>query len=732
MENQDNQILFREEKITKTLEDNYMPYAMSVIVSRAIPEIDGFKPSHRKLLYTMYKKGLLKGGLTKSANVVGETMKLNPHGDQAIYETMVRMTRGNGALLHPFVESKGNFGKTYSRDMQCAAARYTEVKLAKICEELFSDIDKDAVEFVDNYDGTMKEPTLFPVTFPTILVNSNQGVAVGMATNICSFNLREICDATCAYIDHKDADLTQYIKAPDFSTGGTVIYNSDVMRSIIEEGRGSVKVRGKYRYDKKNNCIEIYEIPYTTTSEAIIDEIIKLVKENKIKDVLDIRDETDRQGLKIAMDVRKNIDPEGLMNKLFKMTSLQDNFACNFNVLIDGRPQVLGVRGLIREWLRFRIECIKRELAFEIKNKSDRLHLLKGLEKILLDIDKAIKIIRETDKEDLVIPNLMWGFGIDEIQANFVAEIKLRNLNKEYILNKTADIQRLIDEIADLKDMLSKENRIRTLIRKQLREVEKKYGQDRLTDLMQEDEVVVVTKDELIDDYNLRVFLTKEGYFKKIPLTALRSSPEQKLKDGDQIAQEIEWHNKSDIIFFSDCQTVYKMKLHEMNDSKAGSLGDFLPNLLEMGEDEHIIFMSVTDNYSGELLLAFENGKVARIPFEAYATKTNRKKLINAYSGVSPIVDIIHLPVTADITISSSNDRLITVNSQVIPLKTTKSTQGVQVLKLKKGCVLKYMKRAEGSGLADPEAYRTKVIPAPGNFLKKADQNTVQLSLLDD
>ncbi|MBR5500936.1 MAG: topoisomerase IV, partial [Clostridia bacterium] len=689
MENQDNQILFREEKITKTLEDNYMPYAMSVIVSRAIPEIDGFKPSHRKLLYTMYKKGLLKGGLTKSANVVGETMKLNPHGDQAIYETMVRMTRGNGALLHPFVESKGNFGKTYSRDMQCAAARYTEVKLAKICEELFSDIDKDAVEFVDNYDGTMKEPTLFPVTFPTILVNSNQGVAVGMATNICSFNLREICDATCAYIDHKDADLTQYIKAPDFSTGGTVIYNSDVMRSIIEEGRGSVKVRGKYRYDKKNNCIEIYEIPYTTTSEAIIDEIIKLVKENKIKDVLDIRDETDRQGLKIAMDVRKNIDPEGLMNKLFKMTSLQDNFACNFNVLIDGRPQVLGVRGLIREWLRFRIECIKRELAFEIKNKSDRLHLLKGLEKILLDIDKAIKIIRETDKEDLVIPNLMWGFGIDEIQANFVAEIKLRNLNKEYILNKTADIQRLIDEIADLKDMLSKENRIRTLIRKQLREVEKKYGQDRLTDLMQEDEVVVVTKDELIDDYNLRVFLTKEGYFKKIPLTALRSSPEQKLKDGDQIAQEIEWHNKADIIFFSDCQTVYKMKLHEMNDSKAGSLGDFLPNLLEMGEDEHIIFMSVTDNYSGELLLAFENGKVARIPFEAYATKTNRKKLINAYSGVSPIVDIIHLPVTADVTISSSNDRLITVNSQVIPLKTTKSTQGVQVLKLKKGCVLK-------------------------------------------
>lgn len=732
MENQENQILFREEKITKTLEDNYMPYAMSVIVSRAIPEIDGFKPSHRKLLYTMYKKGLLKGGLTKSANVVGETMKLNPHGDQAIYETMVRMTRGNGALLHPFVESKGNFGKSYSRDMQCAAARYTEVKLAKICEELFSDIDKDAVEFVDNYDGTMKEPTLFPVTFPTILVNSNQGVAVGMATNICSFNLREVCDATCAYIDHKDADLTQYIKAPDFSTGGTVIYNSETMRSIIEEGRGSVKVRGKYRYDKKNSCIEIYEIPYTTTSEAIIDEIIKLVKENKIKDVLDIRDETDRQGLKIAMDVRKNIDPEGLMNKLYKMTSLQDNFACNFNVLIDGRPQVLGVRGLIREWLRFRIACIKRELAFEIKNKSDRLHLLKGLEKILLDIDKAIKIIRETDKEDLVIPNLMWGFGIDEIQANFVAEIKLRNLNKEYILNKTADIQRLIEEIADLKDMLQKENRIRTLIRKQLREVEKKYGQDRLTDLMQEDDVVVITKDELIDDFNLRVFLTKDGYFKKIPLTALRSSPEQKLKDGDAISQEIEWHNKSDIIFFSDRQTVYKMKLYEMPDSKAGSLGDYLPNLLEMGEDERIVFMTVTDNYSGQLLLAFENGKVARIPFEAYATKTNRKKLVNAYSSVAPIINILHLPVPTDVTLSSSNDRLITLNSEVIPLKTTKSTQGVQVLKLKKGCTLKYMRRAEESGLADPEAYRTKTIPAPGNFLKKADQKTVQLSLLDE
>ena len=590
----DNQ--FREQPITETLEENYMPYAMSVIVSRAIPEIDGLKPSHRKLLYTMYKKGLLSGSRTKSANVVGETMKLNPHGDQAIYDTLVRMTRGNGALLHPYVDSKGNFGKQYSRDMAYAAPRYTEVKLEKICEELFKDIDKDMVDFVDNYDGELKEPTLLPVTFPTILVNPNQGVAVGMATNICSFNLHEICDATCAYIDNTAADLLQYIKAPDFSTGGTVIYTRRILENIIENGRGSVKIRGKYRFDKKNSCIEIYEIPYTTTSEAIMEEIIKIVKDGKIKDISDVRDETDLNGLKITIDVRKNSDPDDIMNKLYKFTSLESSFACNFNVLINGRPKVLGVRGLIEEWLKFRIGCIRRQLAYDIKTKKDRLHLLKGLEKILVDIDKAIKIIRETEREDLVIPNLMWGFGIDEIQANFIAEIKLRNLNKEYILNKLNEIEKLLKEIADMEDMLKKESRIRTRIKHELRAVEKKYAKDRMTDIVDEEEITVITADHLIEDYNLRVFLTKDGYIKKIPLTSLRSAPEQKLKEGDFILQECEWHNKSDILFFSDRQTVYKMKLYELPDSKAGALGDYLQNLLGLEAEERILYFVVTDN----------------------------------------------------------------------------------------------------------------------------------------
>ncbi|MBR0158028.1 MAG: topoisomerase IV [Clostridia bacterium] len=724
--------LFREETITATLEENYMPYAMSVIVSRAIPEIDGFKPSHRKLLYTMYKKGLLKGPRTKSANVVGETMKLNPHGDQAIYDTMVRMTRGNQALLHPFVDSKGNFGKQYSRDMQCAAPRYTEVKLDRICEELFADMDRDAVDFVDNYDGTMKEPTLFPVTFPTILVNSTQGLAVGMATNICSFNLKEVCEAACAFIDNKDCDLAEYIQAPDFSTGGTVIYSQSVMRQILEEGRGSVKIRAKYRFDKKNNCIEIYEIPYTTVCEAIMDDVVKLVKDGKIKEIVDVRDETDLGGLKITLDVRKNIDPDALMNKLYKMTSLQENFACNFNVLIDGRPQVLGVRGLLSEWLRFRLECVKREIRFDIKTKSDKLHLLKGLEKILLDIDKAIKIVRETEKDDLVIPNLMWGFGIDEIQANFVADIKLRNLNKEYILEKTGDIAQLIEEINDLKDMLDKEHRIRTLIKRQLRDVEKKYGKERLTDIIHEDDVVTVTNEELIEDYNLKLFLTRDGYFKKIPMIALRNNPEQKLKEGDVFSQEIEWHNKSEVLFFSDKQSVYKLKIHELPDCKAGSLGDYLSNTLELSQDERIIYMCATDNYAGDVLFAFENGKIARVPLESYATKNNRRKLINAYSGVVPVAGILHISVPTDIVCATSNDRLITLNSDLVPLKTTKTTQGVQVLKPKKDYKLKYMKRADMcTELADPNAYRIRAIPSPGSFLKKDDQKNQQLSLLD-
>jgi len=720
---------FIEQQITTTLEENYMPYAMSVIVSRSIPEIDGMKPSHRKLLYTMYKKGLLNGSRTKSANVVGETMKLNPHGDQAIYETMVRMTRGNGALLHPYVDSKGNFGKQYSRDMAYAAPRYTEVKLEKICEELFRDIDKDTVDFVDNYDGELKEPTLLPVTFPTVLVNPTQGVAVGMATNICSFNLHEICDATCAYIDNPKADLLQYIKAPDFSTGGTVIYTKRILENIIENGRGSVKIRGKYRYDKKNSCVEIYEIPYTTTSEAIIEEIIKIVKDGRIKDITDVRDETDLKGLKITVDLRKSADAEDIMNKLYKFTSLESSFGCNFNILINGRPNVLGVRSIIDEWLKFRINCIKRQLAYDIKLKKDRLHLLKGLEKILVDIDKAIKIIRETEREDLVVPNLMWGFGIDEIQANFIAEIKLRNLNKEYILNKLNEIEKLLKDIADMEDMLSKENRIRTRIKHELRAVEKKYAADRLTDIIDEDEVTVITVDHLIEDYNLRIFLTNDGYLKKIPLTSLRSSPEQKLKEGDFIRQECEWHNKSDILFVSDRQTVYKMKIHELPDSKAGALGDYLQNILGLEADEHILSFIVTDNYEGEILFAYENGKISRIPLSAYATKTNRRKLINAYAAAAPLADVLFIYAETEIAVSSTNDRILVCSSEQIPLKTTKSSQGVQVLKLKKDYKLKYMKKPEACGFADYKVYRTKTIPVAGSFLKDADKPGEQLTL---
>ena len=561
------------------------------------------------------------------------------------------------------------------------------------------------------------------------MVNPNQGVAVGMATNICSFNLHEICDATCAYIDNKQADLIQYITAPDFSTGGTVIYTKKILENIIETGRGSVKIRGKFRYDKKNSCIEIFEIPYSTTSEAIMEEIIKVVKEGKIKDILDVRDETDLSGLKITLDIRKSADAEEIMNKLYKFTSLESSFACNFNVLINGRPNVLGVRSLIDEWLKFRIGCIKRQLAYEIKQKKDRLHLLKGLEKILLDIDKAIKIIRETEHDDLVIPNLMWGFGIDEIQANFIAEIKLRNLNKEYILNKLDEIEKLLKDIADMEDMLNKDNRIKTRIKHELRAIEKKYAKDRLTDVINEEEVTVITNDHLIEEYNLKIFLTKDGYVKKIPLTALRSSPEQKLKDGDSIIQEAEWHNKSEIIFVSDKESVYKMKIYDLPDSKAGSLGDYLQNILGLDANERILYFIVTDDYSGEVLFAFENGKVSRIPLSAYETKTNRKKLINAYGGASPLVDVIYIKEDIEVALCSSNDRILVIKASLVPLKTTKSSQGVQVLKLKKDYKLKYMKKAEDCGFADYKVYRTKNIPIAGSFIKDADKPGEQLTL---
>ncbi len=720
-----------EQKVSDTLEKNYMPYAMSVIYSRALPEIDGFKPSHRKLLYTMYKKGLLHGGRTKSANVVGETMKLNPHGDQAIYDTMVRMSRGNEALLHPYVDSKGNFGKRYSRDMASAAPRYTEVRLAKICEELFKDIDKNTVDFVDNYDGTIKEPTLFPVTFPTILVNSTQGVAVGMATNICSFNLAEVCEATCAYIDDPNVDLLEYIKAPDFSTGGIAIYKQKDMENILESGRGSIKIRSKYRFDKTNSCIEIYEIPYTTTLEAIIDKVVDLVKSGKVKEITDVRDESDKGGLKITLDVKKNTDPESLMNKLYSLqVPIQDSFSCNFNVLIKGRPVVMGVRGLIREWLDFRLGCVKRQLAYEIGAKKDRLHLLQGLEKILLDIDKAIKIIRETEKEELVVPNLMWGFGIDEIQANFIAEIKLRNLNKEYILKKTGEIDSLKKDIAEMSATLGSDRKIFGLIQDQLREIAKKHGQPRKTDIIHEDDVVVISKEEMIEDFNLKIILTREGYLKKIPLTALRSSPEQKLKDNDEIIQEADWHNKSEILLVSDRCSVYKMRIHEIPEAKASALGEYLPNLLGMEPEEKIVYFVVTDNYGGMMVYAFKNGKVAKVPLEAYATKTNRKKLINAYSDKSPLVNAVYISEDTDICMISENDKILVVNTEVITLKTTKNTQGIQVMKFKKNTWLKSMNKAQDMALANYTIYRTKNIPSSGSFAKEEDASVQQLTLL--
>lgn len=724
--------LYKEQIITDTLEVNYMPYAMSAILSRAIPEIDGFKPSHRKLLYTMYKKGLLTGSRTKSANVVGETMRLNPHGDQAIYETMVRMTRGNGSLLHPYVDSKGNFGKVYSRDMAFAASRYTEVKLEKICEEVFRDIDKDTVDFVDNYDGEMKEPVLLPVTFPTILANCTQGLAVGMATNICSFNLHELIDATCSYIDNPECDLLQYIQAPDFSTGGTCVYNKSVMSSVIETGRGSIKVRGKYRYDKKNNCIEIYEVPYTTTAEAIMDDIIKIFKEGKIKDIQDVRDETDINGLKITIDVKKSANVEDIMNKIYRFTTLQDSFACNFNIIVDGAPMVLGVRGILKHWLDFRIKCLKRQIAHDITAKKDRLHLLKGLEKILLDIDKAIKIIRETEKDDLVIPNLMWGFGIDEIQANFIAEIKLRNINKEYIINKLDEIDKLLKEIEDLEDLIKTDKRIRKYIQNQLRAIEKKFAKERKTDIIHEEEVVVVTQDQMIEEYNVRLFLSEEGYFKKIPLTALRNNPEHKFKEGDSFIQESDWHNKSEVIFFSDKQSVYKMKIYDFPDRKAGEIGDYLVNSLGLEDGEKILCFVPTDGYTGNLLFGFANGKIAKVPMDSYATKNNRKKLINAYSDVSPIVGIEFFTEDIDVAICAENDRLLVINSSLIPLKTTKSSQGVQVLKMKKGMNAKYMKHVDKCGFAEYKVYRVKNIPVAGSFLKDADRQNKQLSLFDD
>jgi DNA gyrase subunit A len=718
-----------EQKIIDTLEQNYMPYAMSVIISRAIPEIDGFKPSHRKLLYTMYKMGLLTGGRTKSSNIVGQTMKLNPHGDMAIYETLVRLTRGYDALLHPFVDSKGNFGKQYSRDMHFAAPRYTEAKLDKICEEIFKDLDKDTVDFIDNYDGTLKEPTLLPTTFPNILVNPNQGIAVGMASNICSFNLVEVCEATIAFLKNPDIDLVGYLKAPDMASGGQLIFNERDIREIYETGRGGFRLRAKYRFDPENNCLEIYEIPFTTTSEAIIDNVIEIVKNGKIKEITDVRDETDLSGLKVTLDLRKNVDPEVLMNKLFKLTPLQESFNCNFNLLIHGKPKVLGVRGILKEWTEFRIQCIKRQTAFDIQKKTEKLHLLEGLNKILLDIDKAIRIIRQTELESDVVPNLMQGFSIDQVQAEFIAEIKLRNLNKEHILNRVAEISGLQEEITNLKDLMNHEEKIKDLISHQLKEIAKKFGTPRRTEIINEEHIAQVTIEHMIEDYNLKIFLTEQNYLKKVPLTSLRANPEQKLKEEDRMIQEVETHNKADLLLFSNKHSVYKLKIYDINDSKASSLGDYLTNLLELEADEKIIYLVATDDYHGNLLFAFENGKIAKVELSGYATKTNRRKLANAYSEISPLVMMMFLEQDLDFVAYSSINKVLLFNSAAINAKTTRDAQGIQVLASKKGSRMIALKPLSEVSFSDPDYYRTKNIPAIGCYLKDEDKQTKQGAL---
>jgi DNA gyrase subunit A len=718
-----------EQKIVDTLEQNYMPYAMSVIVSRAIPEIDGFKPSHRKLLFTMYKMGLLTGSRTKSANIVGQTMKLNPHGDMAIYETMVRLTRGNNALLHSFIDSKGNFGKQYSRDMRYAAPRYTEAKLDKICEELFKELDKDTVDFVDNYDGTLKEPTLLPTTFPNILVNANQGIAVGMASNLCSFNLQEVCEAAAQFIQYENIPIEQYLKAPDFSSGGQLIYKEKEIAEIYANGRGSFKLRAKYRYDKSHSCLEIFEIPYTTNVEVIIDAIIELVKNGKVKDITDVRDETDLSGLKVTIDLRKSADPESVMNKLFKLTTLQDSFSCNFNILVDGKPKVMGVKAILREWLIFRINCIRRQTLFDIARKSEKLHLLLGLKKILLDIDKAIRIIRGTEHEADVVPNLMSGFAIDQLQAEFIAEIRLRNLNKEYILNRVGEVEKLQKEIAGLKELHGSEAKIKKVIIKQLGEVAKKFGKPRQTEIIGEESVEEITQEHLIEDYNLKLFLTAHNYLKKVPLTSLRSSPEHKLKEEDSIIQEVETHNKADLLLFSNQQVVYKMKIYEINDHKASSLGEYLTNLLGLDPDEKILYIVATDDYRGNLLFAFENGKIAKIDLASYATKTHRKKLANAYSGLTRLVRMFYLDQDIELAAFSSIKKVLIFNTANINSKTTRASQGVQVLTGKKGSSMVAVKTLDEVNFVDPDYYRTKHIPAIGCYLKEEDKEEKQTGL---
>ena len=719
-----------EQPITRTLDENYMPYAMSVIVSRAIPEIDGFKPSHRKLLYTMYKMGLLSGGRTKSANIVGQTMRLNPHGDQAIYETMVRLAKGNESLLHPFVDSKGNFGKVYSRDMAYAASRYTEAKLAPICAELFRDLDCDAVDFADNYDNTMKEPTLLPTTYPNVLVSANQGIAVGMASQICGFNLGEVCDTTIAYLKNPAHDIASTLLAPDFPTGGQIICDGDDLRAIYSTGRGGLKVRARWRYDKKENVVEVYEIPYSTTIEAILDKVAELVKAGKIKEISDMRDETDLSGLKLAIDLKRGVEPDKLMAKLFRLTPLQDTVSCNFNILIAGMPRVMGVGEILTEWTAWRTDCVKRRVYYILNRKKDKLHLLQGLKRILLDIDKAIRIIRETEEEAEVIPNLMIGFGIDQVQAEYVAEIKLRNINKEYILKRVQETAALADEIDDLEDTLAKPGRIRRIIIDELTEVRKKYAVPRRTEIVYSHEIEEEPEEDAPEDYPVHLFLSREGYFKKITSQSLRMSGDQKYKEGDGPSQYFEATNNTELMFFTDRQQVYKTRASEFGETKASLLGDYLPARLGMDAGENVIFLCLPGDYSGSLLFAFENGRVARVALSAYATTSNRRKLTGAYCEKFPLVQILPLAEDRELALLTNEPRALLVHTALLAPKTTRGTQGVQVMNIKPKYRLERLAEVADTGITNQARYRTRTIPAAGALLRPEDSEEKQLELL--
>ena len=721
-----------EQPITETLETNYMPYAMSVIVSRAIPEIDGFKPSHRKLLYTMYKMGLLGGARTKSANIVGQTMKLNPHGDAAIYETMVRLSAGYEALLTPFVDSKGNFGKVFSRDMSCAASRYTEAKLAPICAEVFRDIDKDTVDLVDNYDGSMKEPTLLPTAFPNVLVSANNGIAVGMASMICGFNLNEVCETAINYLRDPGHDLFLTLPAPDFPTGGEIIFDRSEMEGIYSTGRGSFRVRARWRFVPKENIIEIYEIPYTTTSEAIIDKVAELIKAGKVREINDMRDETDLSGLKLAIELKRGADPDKLMAKLFRMTTLQDAFPCNFNILVAGNPKVMGVREILDEWCAWRTESIRRRVYFELSKKKDKLHLLKGLEQILLDIDKAIEIIRGTELESEVVPNLMMGFGIDEAQAEYVAEIKLRNINREYILKRTDETDSLEKEIAELSETLQSRRRIKSIIIDELKQINKKYVTPRRTAIVYSDEIEEFEPAEEVEDYPVTLFLSREGYFKKITAQSLRMSGEQKYKEGDGPAVSFESSNSREILFLTDRQQMYKARVADFEDGKASVLGLYLPTRLQMDEGEGVIAMIDPGDYSKHLLIVFENGKAARIELGAYETKTNRRKLINAYSDKSPAVAVLPIEEETDLAVFASDDRVVVFNTAQILPKSTRSTQGVGVMALKKGRKVVRVLPLKDSAIQNVSRYRVRSLPAAGALLRSEDREEQQLSLMDE